>query len=103
MIYAGNHFIIANPEHKGYPEFLATNLANRSTAYFLQAKLQSKGNLELAKDDIQDTITTVNIPYDTLLVIPQYSFLTKPRYSINMFIGILIDTGAAEHSTAGYA
>ncbi|KAI7969957.1 hypothetical protein EIK77_000353 [Talaromyces pinophilus] len=103
MAYAGNHFTIANLEYKGYPKSLATNLANCSAAHFLQAKLRSEGSLELARDDVQDTVTTVNTLYNTLPVIPQYSFLTEPHYSTNTFIGILIDTGAAEHSTAGYA
>ncbi|KUL81694.1 hypothetical protein ZTR_09664 [Talaromyces verruculosus] len=36
MTYAANHFTIANPEHKQYSESLATDLANRSAAHFLE-------------------------------------------------------------------
>ncbi|EED22642.1 conserved hypothetical protein [Talaromyces stipitatus ATCC 10500] len=37
------------------------------------------------------------------LTVPEYAFLTEDRYSSNTFMGLLIDTGAAEISTAGYA
>lgn len=51
----------------------------------------------------EETAAPESTPYDNLPVLPQYSFLTESRYSANTFVGILIDTGAAENSTAGYA
>jgi hypothetical protein len=51
---------------------------------------------------LEEIATTTDTPYNALPVLPQYSFLTEPCYSTNTFVGILIDTGAAEHSTAGY-
>jgi hypothetical protein len=37
------------------------------------------------------------------MTVPEYAFLTENRYSSNTFMGLLIDTGAAAVSTAGYA
>jgi hypothetical protein len=37
------------------------------------------------------------------MTVPEYTFLTENRYSSNTFIGLLINTGAAAVSTAGYA
>ncbi|KAE8549770.1 hypothetical protein EYB25_008294 [Talaromyces marneffei] len=104
--YAVNYFTIANPEHEEYSKSLTNDLANRSAAHFLQSRLRSGVNLRLSKEGTnttsRDVAATVDTPYDTLPVLPQYSFLTEPRYSTNTFIGVLVDTGAAEHSTAGY-
>uniref|UniRef100_A0A093V6J0 Transposon Ty1-NL2 Gag-Pol polyprotein n=1 Tax=Talaromyces marneffei PM1 TaxID=1077442 RepID=A0A093V6J0_TALMA len=93
-------------KHEEYSKSLTNDLANRSAAHFLQSRLRSGVNLRLPKEGTnttsRDVAATVDTPYDTLPVLPQYSFLTEPRYSTNTFIGVLVDTGAAEHSTAGY-
>ncbi|KAL3702992.1 hypothetical protein TMatcc_010179 [Talaromyces marneffei ATCC 18224] len=95
---AAGWFTTASPEHEKFSHSLAQDLANRSTAHFLESMLRTEPHSKL----FEDIATTTDALYDALPVLPQYSFLTEPRYSTNTFVGILIDTGAAEHSTAGY-
>jgi hypothetical protein len=52
---------------------------------------------------IAHAVTTTGIPDQMARTVLEYAFLTESRYSSNTFVGVLIDTGAAEVSTAGYA
>lgn len=51
----------------------------------------------------EDSTETTNTPYDNLLVLPLYPFLTESLYLANSFVGVLVDADAAENATAGYA
>jgi hypothetical protein len=106
-----HYFTTATPEHPKFAQSLAANLANRSAAHYLTSLFGVRTSTKLSPItpvDMMQDITPDQIP-DRMpdkmpgLIVPEYSFLTEHRYSTNTFVGVLIDTGAAEVSTAGYA
>uniref|UniRef100_A0A093UYI9 Transposon Ty1-NL2 Gag-Pol polyprotein n=1 Tax=Talaromyces marneffei PM1 TaxID=1077442 RepID=A0A093UYI9_TALMA len=90
---AAGWFTTASPEHEKFSHSLAQDLANRSTAHFLESMLRTEPHSKL----FEDIATTTDALYNALPVLPQYSFLTEPRYSTNTF-NVVLDT-----STAGQA
>lgn len=96
------HFTVATPEHPKFARKLAAELANRSAAHFLSSLFNITGNITAPTDNDDDTALTT-ISQFSAQIVPEYSFLTESRYSSNTFMGILLDTGASQYSTAGYA
>lgn len=97
---AAHYFTTATPEHPKFARELATDLANRSATHYLTSLFDVQIDL---KPDPKTPIVPLSSSALKGLVVPEYSFLTEGRYSANTFVGVLIDTGAAEVSTAGYA
>jgi hypothetical protein len=96
------YFTIATPEHSEFAPSLAKDLANRSAEHYITCLLSPGQIPNEPPDEHEETTTkTANMTVQSP-IIPEYSFLTESRYSSNTFVGILVDSGAAEVSTAGY-
>ncbi|EEA24070.1 conserved hypothetical protein [Talaromyces marneffei ATCC 18224] len=101
---ATGYFTVAATDHNEFSSSLASELANRSAAHYLECLLGSQSNHIFDNDpDHEEQAATPIVPSSHHLTVPEYAFLTDDRYSSNTFVGLLIDTGAAEVSTAGYA
>ncbi|EED20730.1 conserved hypothetical protein [Talaromyces stipitatus ATCC 10500] len=101
---ATGYFTVATTDHAKFSPSLASELANRSAAHYLSCLLgnNQECTAKLTPSDEDDTNVRI-IPSSHHLTVPEYAFLAEDRYSSNTFIGLLIDTGAAAFSTAGYA
>ncbi|EED20885.1 hypothetical protein TSTA_081180 [Talaromyces stipitatus ATCC 10500] len=101
---ATGYFTVANLDYKGFAPLIASELANRSAAHYLSCLLGNHQEYtEKPTLDNEDEADVQTAPSSHHLTIPEYAFLAEDRYSSNNFIGLLIDTGAATFSTAGYA
>jgi hypothetical protein len=83
-----------------YSEFspsLVSELANHSAAYYLKYLLGNQLKYIINDNPNYKEQTIILIVLSSHhLTIPEYTFLMDDYYSSNTFIGLLIDTGAAE-------
>jgi hypothetical protein len=99
---ATGYFTVATTDHNEFSPGLAAELANRSAAHYLSCLLGSQQDRTTDHINEHDAVVQI-VPSSHHLTVPEYAFLAEDRYSSNTFMGLLIDTGAAEVSTAGYA
>jgi hypothetical protein len=81
-----------------------SELANRSAAHYLECLLGNQLKYIINDNpDYEEQTATLIVSSSHHLTVPEYAFLTDDRYLSNTFVGLLIDTGAVEVLTAGYA